>query len=255
MFYDLGVRYITLTHTCDNPFATSCSTVARGSPDKGLSSLGKHAVREMNRLGMSSAFRRAESRNVSRLIACVYTDYAWCTFIFPFPTNIFTLRRVRNTAPRKKRAWLRPTSITLHRRRSNGELLPKIRFWLAVLYSGYSGATCPAHSTSSRLAVLPPSQVISDEDMWGLGQILMGLMLFVRDWRIRVITRIWLLRCWDWRHGQGMRISRAFWAKIYWGYGQRPRELEISWVEKSLVRSSGMGGRGGGMVRQTLSQY
>jgi membrane dipeptidase len=53
MFYELGVRYITLTHTCDNPFATSCSTVAAGAPDNGLSSIGKDAVREMNRLGTS----------------------------------------------------------------------------------------------------------------------------------------------------------------------------------------------------------
>jgi membrane dipeptidase len=50
-FYELGVRYITLTHTCDNPFATSCTTVAGGSPDYGLTSIGRSAVREMNRLG------------------------------------------------------------------------------------------------------------------------------------------------------------------------------------------------------------
>ncbi|KAI2623628.1 membrane dipeptidase-domain-containing protein [Hypomontagnella submonticulosa] len=50
--YDLGVRYITTTHNCDNAWATSASTVARGNPDKGLSSLGAAYVREMNRLGM-----------------------------------------------------------------------------------------------------------------------------------------------------------------------------------------------------------
>jgi membrane dipeptidase len=52
VFYDLGVRYITLTHSCDNPFATSCSTVAKGKEDRGLTDMGKHAIREMNRLGM-----------------------------------------------------------------------------------------------------------------------------------------------------------------------------------------------------------
>ena len=51
LFYELGVRYITLTHTCDNPFATSCTTVAAGKPDHGLTEIGKQAVREMNRLG------------------------------------------------------------------------------------------------------------------------------------------------------------------------------------------------------------
>ncbi|KAI2781639.1 membrane dipeptidase-domain-containing protein [Daldinia loculata] len=50
--YDLGVRYITTTHNCDNAWATSASTVARGDPDKGLTSLGAAYVREMNRLGM-----------------------------------------------------------------------------------------------------------------------------------------------------------------------------------------------------------
>lgn len=52
MFYELGVRYITLTHTCDNPFATSCTTVAAGAPDTGLSKIGINAIHEMNRLGM-----------------------------------------------------------------------------------------------------------------------------------------------------------------------------------------------------------
>lgn len=51
-FYDLGARYITLTHNCDNAFATSTSTVAAGGPDHGLFELGYEAVKEMNRLGM-----------------------------------------------------------------------------------------------------------------------------------------------------------------------------------------------------------
>jgi membrane dipeptidase len=50
--FDLGARYITLTHNCDNAFATSASTVAAGGEDGGLTPLGHAAVREMNRLGM-----------------------------------------------------------------------------------------------------------------------------------------------------------------------------------------------------------
>ncbi|KAI0173365.1 membrane dipeptidase-domain-containing protein [Hypoxylon sp. FL1284] len=50
--YDLGVRYITTTHNCDNAWATSASTVAHGGPDAGLAPLGAAYVREMNRLGM-----------------------------------------------------------------------------------------------------------------------------------------------------------------------------------------------------------
>ncbi|GMM30308.1 hypothetical protein DAMA08_030530 [Martiniozyma asiatica (nom. inval.)] len=51
-YYDLGVRYITLTHNCDNPFATAASSVAGGLEDKGLTKYGADCVKEMNRLGM-----------------------------------------------------------------------------------------------------------------------------------------------------------------------------------------------------------
>ncbi|GJE89528.1 M19 family dipeptidase [Phanerochaete sordida] len=48
--YALGVRYITLTHTCHNAFADSCGTL----PAKwgGLSPLGHSLIDEMNRIGM-----------------------------------------------------------------------------------------------------------------------------------------------------------------------------------------------------------
>jgi membrane dipeptidase len=50
--YSLGARYLTLTHNCDTPFATSATSVAAGEIDRGLSSLGHNLVQEMNRLGM-----------------------------------------------------------------------------------------------------------------------------------------------------------------------------------------------------------
>jgi membrane dipeptidase len=50
--YDLGARYITTTHNCDNAFATAASTVAAGGDDKGLTLFGYEYVKEMNRLGM-----------------------------------------------------------------------------------------------------------------------------------------------------------------------------------------------------------
>jgi membrane dipeptidase len=50
--YRLGARYMTLTHNCDNAFATSASTVAAGGPDSELTEVGAAAVREMNLLGM-----------------------------------------------------------------------------------------------------------------------------------------------------------------------------------------------------------
>ncbi|TVY81206.1 putative dipeptidase [Lachnellula suecica] len=51
-FYLLGVRYITLTHNCDNAFATAASTVTATGQDSGLTEFGYAAVKEMNRLGM-----------------------------------------------------------------------------------------------------------------------------------------------------------------------------------------------------------
>lgn len=51
--YDLGVRYVTVTHNCDNPYATAASTVtATGGEDAGLTAFGRAGIREMNRLGM-----------------------------------------------------------------------------------------------------------------------------------------------------------------------------------------------------------
>jgi membrane dipeptidase len=50
--FDLGVRYITVTHNCNNPFATAASTVTAEGPDLGLSEFGAAAIREMNRIGM-----------------------------------------------------------------------------------------------------------------------------------------------------------------------------------------------------------
>lgn len=50
--FDLGVRYITITHNCDNPFATAASTVTEGGIDGGLTEFGAAGIREMNRLGM-----------------------------------------------------------------------------------------------------------------------------------------------------------------------------------------------------------
>lgn len=46
--YDLGVRYITTTHNCDNAWATSASTVAAQGPeaDHGLAPFGAAYVRE-----------------------------------------------------------------------------------------------------------------------------------------------------------------------------------------------------------------
>ncbi|KAL4074348.1 membrane dipeptidase-domain-containing protein [Scleroderma yunnanense] len=52
-YYDLGVRYVTLTHTCHNAFADSCGGLETIPPlHYGLSPLGFKLIEEMNRIGM-----------------------------------------------------------------------------------------------------------------------------------------------------------------------------------------------------------
>ncbi|KDR75299.1 hypothetical protein GALMADRAFT_69280 [Galerina marginata CBS 339.88] len=52
-YHALGVRYVTLTHTCHNAFADSCGLLPGMIPlHGGLSPLGKSLILEMNRLGV-----------------------------------------------------------------------------------------------------------------------------------------------------------------------------------------------------------
>ncbi|EFN64857.1 Dipeptidase 2 [Camponotus floridanus] len=50
--YQLGVRYLTLTHTCNTPWAKSSSVEDDDEDGGGLTTFGKTVVQEMNRLGM-----------------------------------------------------------------------------------------------------------------------------------------------------------------------------------------------------------
>ncbi|KAJ7647559.1 membrane dipeptidase-domain-containing protein, partial [Roridomyces roridus] len=52
-YHQLGVRYVTLTHTCHNAFADSCGMAPGKAPlHNGLSPLGLSLIDEMNRLGV-----------------------------------------------------------------------------------------------------------------------------------------------------------------------------------------------------------
>ena len=51
LFYDMGVRYITLVHSSNNDIADS-ATDSSGAEHEGLSAFGEEVVKEMNRLGI-----------------------------------------------------------------------------------------------------------------------------------------------------------------------------------------------------------
>lgn len=48
MFYSLGARYLTITHSCDTPWARGANSM----DPEGLTEFGRNVIREMNRLGM-----------------------------------------------------------------------------------------------------------------------------------------------------------------------------------------------------------
>ncbi|KAJ9575497.1 hypothetical protein L9F63_007632, partial [Diploptera punctata] len=71
ILYDLGVRYMTLTHTCNTPWADSSSVEHRGKyPEHGgLTEFGKAVVGEMNRLGMMVDLSHASVRTMKDALA------------------------------------------------------------------------------------------------------------------------------------------------------------------------------------------
>lgn len=99
-FYELGVRYITLNHNCDNAFSTAASTVAAGWPDLGLTEYGRHAIYEMNRLGMLVDLAHVSHKTMEDVIDVTKAPvmfshssaYAKCPVLRNVPDHV--LRRV-----------------------------------------------------------------------------------------------------------------------------------------------------------------
>jgi membrane dipeptidase len=66
MFYDLGVRYMTLTHGSDTAWAGAANPDPKA---RGLTPFGKEVVREMNRLGMMVDLSHVSDRTMMDAIA------------------------------------------------------------------------------------------------------------------------------------------------------------------------------------------
>jgi membrane dipeptidase len=68
LFYDQGVRYITLCHSSDNDICDS-ATDRRNPEDKGLSDFGRQVVAECNRLGMIVDMSHASEKSFADVLA------------------------------------------------------------------------------------------------------------------------------------------------------------------------------------------
>ncbi len=90
LFYDMGVRYMTLTHTGNNEICDSCATKEKRW--NGLSPFGVEVVKEMNRLGMlvdvshisDAAFYDVLKHSTSPVVA----THSCCRAISDHPRNL-----------------------------------------------------------------------------------------------------------------------------------------------------------------------
>ncbi|KAH8680320.1 dipeptidyl aminopeptidase [Ilyonectria robusta] len=90
--FDLGVRYITITHNCDNPYATAAFTVTETGEDGGLTEFGAAGIREMNRLGMMVDLAHTSHQTMRQVL-----DITASPVIFSHSACYELARNYRNT--------------------------------------------------------------------------------------------------------------------------------------------------------------
>ena len=90
-FYDLGARYITLSHTKNNDICDS-STDPAGPENNGLSPLGTEVVKEMNRLGMVVDISHVSDKSFYDVLkitkAPVIASHSSCRALCGSPRNL-----------------------------------------------------------------------------------------------------------------------------------------------------------------------
>lgn len=88
-FYDLGIRYMTLTHSNNNNWADSSGEAPRHN---GLTELGKRVVAEMNRIGMMVDISHVSDKTFQDVVAVsrapVLASHSSCRAISNIPRNI-----------------------------------------------------------------------------------------------------------------------------------------------------------------------
>ncbi len=90
-YYDLGVRYITLSHTKNNDICDS-STDPKGPENNGLSDFGKEVVKEMNRVGMMVDVSHISDKSFYDVLkvtdAPVIASHSSCRALCESPRNL-----------------------------------------------------------------------------------------------------------------------------------------------------------------------
>ncbi len=98
-FHELGVRYMTLTHTNTNNWADSCGKFylpdfnpAEFQVHHGLSEFGRVVVREMNRLGMLVDVSHVSDETIDDVLeasrAPVFASHSSCRVLSDIPRNL-----------------------------------------------------------------------------------------------------------------------------------------------------------------------
>ncbi|XP_003726873.2 dipeptidase 1 [Strongylocentrotus purpuratus] len=69
MLYRVGVRYMTVTHSCNTPWADNWLETAKDDPEfNGLSAFGKRVILEMNRIGMLVDLAHVSQKTMSDVL-------------------------------------------------------------------------------------------------------------------------------------------------------------------------------------------
>lgn len=96
LFYDLGVRYITLCHSGNNQICQSCNPSPKLGDDpakrEGLSAFGRQVVAEMNRLGIMIDLSHAAESSFRDVVAVsqtpVIASHSGCAALNRHPRNL-----------------------------------------------------------------------------------------------------------------------------------------------------------------------
>ncbi len=87
-YYDLGVRYMTLTHSADLDWAGSSGDTT----NKGLSDFGRQVIAEMNRLGMMIDIAHVSDQTFWDVVAAskapVFSSHSSCRALSNIPRNM-----------------------------------------------------------------------------------------------------------------------------------------------------------------------